>query len=650
LIDFDSEFTQAIESAVGGQLYHVVVDSNETVRELIQNRSFRERTNYLPLNKIQSRPCSKAVIEKAKSIAESMGGSVYYARDIVKSVVPGEYEQIIDFAFGNFFIVDHIDVANKIGFNREINCMVVTLDGDKVEPQGFASGGFNSNNYVSVFKKWGIFKTFKPELLALESSISKVKDEIDILTSNIQQKEILLSREQTLIQKQETVKAALRQCSDVNASFQRAEIEKRIENDEIELEDLKLGLGRASEDLNQIISTLKTTRAASGDQGFSSDIIKKEMSKITEEIDRLDDQLRKSEKDSRMLKESINGSEDAFKRKLKEKESAETKIKKIAEEIENKKTELKSLIEGIGDKSSFKNQLSSKIEKLEFEALHQQKILSELFEQIKIAEDELEKNLEAKESTFDSKMKAEREIEQLLKKNPSLRVETSLDNILGNESYDSISKSLNVIKSRISDLLPKLNMQAGNKKESLLEKIQDLNQKKNILQNDKEKLKIDLSTLDTLSRQAYENCFEAVNKNLSVLFSKLLPHAAAKMVAVPDGVEIKIAFNNKWKDSLSELSGGQRSLLALSLLLSMLKYKSAPFYILDEIDAAMDLSHTENIGQIIADNFGGSQFLVISLKKGMYESSNLLFRTALIEGVSTVERIKKIKENTSDIN
>ena len=61
---------------------------------------------------------------------------------------------------------------------------------------------------------------------------------------------------------------------------------------------------------------------------------------------------------------------------------------------------------------------------------------------------------------------------------------------------------------------------------------------------------------------------------------------------VEKGLELKVGFNNAWKSSLSELSGGQRSLLALSLILALLRYQPAPLYILDEIDSALDLSHT----------------------------------------------------------
>lgn len=74
-----------------------------------------------------------------------------------------------------------------------------------------------------------------------------------------------------------------------------------------------------------------------------------------------------------------------------------------------------------------------------------------------------------------------------------------------------------------------------------------------------------------------------------------------------DGLEVKVAFGDVWKESLSELSGGQRSLVALSLILSLLRFKPAPLYILDEVDAALDLSHTQNIGHMLKTHFKNSQ-------------------------------------------
>lgn len=104
------------------------------------------------------------------------------------------------------------------------------------------------------------------------------------------------------------------------------------------------------------------------------------------------------------------------------------------------------------------------------------------------------------------------------------------------------------------------------------------------------------------------------------------------------GLEVRVAFGGVWKASLSELSGGQKSLLALSLILAMLLFKPAPIYILDEVDAALDLSHTQNIGRMIKSHFPQSQFIVVSLKEGMFNNANVIMRTKFVDGVSTVTR------------
>lgn len=126
-------------------------------------------------------------------------------------------------------------------------------------------------------------------------------------------------------------------------------------------------------------------------------------------------------------------------------------------------------------------------------------------------------------------------------------------------------------------------------------------EKRETIRQDKLIINAGMEDLDIKKKEALEKCYMAVNKNLGKIFSTFLPGTNAKVQQIvgkdlSEGLELSVAFNNVWKSSLTELSGGQRSLLALSFLLSLLLYKPAPFYILDEIDAALDLSHTENIG------------------------------------------------------
>lgn len=123
-------------------------------------------------------------------------------------------------------------------------------------------------------------------------------------------------------------------------------------------------------------------------------------------------------------------------------------------------------------------------------------------------------------------------------------------------------------------------------------------------------------------------------------------HAGAGLRAVNDengtltGLQLKVSFNGVEKESLTELSGGQRSLLALSLILALLKFQPAPIYILDEIDSALDLSHTQNIGQMIRKYFNKSQFLIVSLKEGMFANANVVYKVVFKDNRSTVQRLE----------
>merc|ERR1711871_1780279 len=163
-----------------------------------------------------------------------------------------------------------------------------------------------------------------------------------------------------------------------------------------------------------------------------------------------------------------------------------------------------------------------------------------------------------------------------------------------------------------------------------------------MLENDRQKIEDVIKKLDDQKKEALEKTWFKVTKDFGSIFSTLLPGADAKLEKVSesiiDGIEVKVAFNNVWKESLTELSGGQRSLLALSLILGLLLFKPAPMYILDEVDAALDLSHTQNIGTMLKTHFSGSQFIVVSLKEGMFNNANVIFRTRFIDGVSCVIR------------
>ena len=140
----------------------------------------------------------------------------------------------------------------------------------------------------------------------------------------------------------------------------------------------------------------------------------------------------------------------------------------------------------------------------------------------------------------------------------------------------------------------------------------DLMRKKLTVETDKAKIKKVIAELDRKKKEELRAAWDKVNHDFGSIFSTLLPGSKARLqppegLDVLDGLEVKVAFGDVWKDSLNELSGGQRSLVALSLILSLLLFKPAPLYILDEVDAALDLSHTQNIGRMLKTHFRHSQ-------------------------------------------
>lgn len=244
---------------------------------------------------------------------------------------------------------------------------------------------------------------------------------------------------------------------------------------------------------------------------------------------------------------------------------------------------------------------------------------------------------------------AEKLIESLLSKFPWIESEKSSfgqknsDYDFGRRNPEAIREKLADLQAEQDELSKKINKKVMSMFEKAEQEYQDLLQRKTIIENDKSKIESVIDELQAKKNETLNKTWTKVNRDFGSIFSTLLPGANAKLEpeegrSVLDGLCVRVALGNVWKESLTELSGGQRSLLALSLVLSLLLFKPAPMYILDEVDAALDLSHTQNIGTMIKNHFNHSQFIVVSLKEGMFQNANVLFRTKFVDGVSTVSR------------
>jgi structural maintenance of chromosome 2 len=137
----------------------------------------------------------------------------------------------------------------------------------------------------------------------------------------------------------------------------------------------------------------------------------------------------------------------------------------------------------------------------------------------------------------------------------------------------------------LEDIHNNLSRSINKKALAMMEKAEEeydsLDRKRRTIESDRIAIERVISGLDKKKNEALVAAYEKVNKDFGSIFSMLLPGARAELRPVEggsvlDGLEVKVAFGQTWKDSLTELSGGQRSLLALSLVLALLRFKPAP--------------------------------------------------------------------------
>lgn len=198
-----------------------------------------------------------------------------------------------------------------------------------------------------------------------------------------------------------------------------------------------------------------------------------------------------------------------------------------------------------------------------------------------------------------------------------------------------------LLQEKFSSMRRKVNVNIMSMIENVEKKETSLKTMVKTIEKDKNKIVNTINKLNGYKRDTLNTTYQKVSKDFGAIFADLLPGSFAKLVPidmmdVTKGLEVKVKLGQVWKESLVELSGGQRSLIALSLIMALLQFKPAPMYILDEVDAALDLSHTQNIGHLIKTRFKGSQFIVVSLKEGMFTNANRVFRTRFQDGTSIV--------------
>ena len=636
----DPAMATALEVVAGGKLYQVVVDTETTGKALLSKGQLQKRVTIIPLNKIDARGLSDAQIARAATVSN---GDAKLALSLVTS--DPDVESVMRYVFGKAFVCSSGAVAREVAFDKNVLANCVTVEGDMLNPGGLLTGG-SRGGQASVLKKLHAMYEAEAEKADAERAFSGIRAE--------------LAR----------AKKALDALADLEADADAAEHALGLVRAKLE--------GSEAHQLAEKVVELTNVVASETEAAEKAELAKKEASELAS---KLEEEIRAfaSERDARLAdaEKALKAAKSAVAAARADIKAAETEMRDAKVERESAAAERAAILDAAKSADDAAEALEAEAAEAEARVVDAQAALDALNAELEThraalaacdaeaqamlkARQKLERQADAdavERKTLEHKRaRAARDAEESAKRLETLERdfpwipgEAHLFGVEGSE-YDFEAKDAEASRRELDQhesAQAQLSKRVNKKVIAMFDKAEAefkaLQEKRRIVVNDRTKIEAVISELDEKKKEALRVTWTKVNADFGSIFSTLLPSTTAKLEP-PEGesflagLEVKVAFGGVWKESLTELSGGQRSLLALSLILALLLFKPAPIYILDEVDAALDLSHTQNIGRMIRQHFPFSQFIVVSLKEGMFNNANCIFRTKFVDGVSTVTR------------
>ncbi|KAK4134310.1 SMC2-like protein, partial [Trichocladium antarcticum] len=644
LFTLDKQFTQAataLEICAGGRLYNVVVDTEVTGTQLLQGGRLRKRVTIIPLNKISAFKASAQTIATAQTIAP---GKVELALSLVG--YDEEISSAMEFVFGNTLVCADGETAKRVTFDPNVRMRSITLEGDAYDPSGTLSGGSAPNSsgvLVTLQKLNEITRQLREaeaslgqlqSLIAREKSkldqAKKIKKALDLKTHEIKLAEDQISgnSSSSIIQEVQNMKETITQLkqSGLEAKQRQAEASadaRRIEKDMKDFDNNKDGK------LIELQASVDKLRAALEKTVVSNKALQKELQAAQLDSEQVSGDLAAAREQLQEIDVAIKGQQEEVEELVRKQKKVKETHDAAQAQLDDERTKLHVFDDEL---RALEEAVRSKTARITEEGLEKQKLGHQI--------DKFHKEQQAASQRV---TEMEREHEWIADAHEQFgRTGTPYD-FTGQNIAECKATHRNLLE-RSQGLRKKINPKVMNMIDSVEKKEVSLKHMMKTVVRDKRKIEDTIVNLDDYKKKALQETWQKVNADFGQIFAELLPGSFAKLdppegKTISEGLEVKVCLGRVWKQSLTELSGGQRSLIALSLIMALLQFKPAPMYILDEVDAALDLSHTQNIGRLIKTRFKGSQFIVVSLKDGMFQNANRIFRTRFSEGTSMVQAL-----------
>lgn len=617
----DKEYATALEVAISGRMAHIVVDDDHTAAIAIEmlKSSKAGRATFIPLNKIA--PCPK------KLSLPKDNGVIDFAINLID--FDDIYIDAFYYAVGDTIVVEDLDCARRLMGRYRI----VTLAGELIEKSGSMTGGSQRKSRLKFAQNDDEeLENLKSKLKELEDKRKNLNSKKTDLDNKLDKIRAEYSSSMTEYNKAKVELSNL----DNKAKNNKAQFEENqeiIKNNTVQTEEVTKKLDRAeekhmklSDELAQLNDEIQKIDALINDDVLKE--LKEKTETLDEEIKRLENIITGIENEITGIQQQITFGEEVVIKTSKEEivnitatneglEKDKVRYASEIKELEVRYKELNDDIEKINEKLGVllkeRDEIKTRMDKVETDKhLKESDIekLAELVESCKARRRELEPQFET----------AKEELEKT-------GVDVSkLEPV--NLSVDEITAKISRLDKRI-DGLGLVNMRALTEYDNKLARQKELKEQIDTLSQERVQILERMQGYEQLKKESFLTTYNEININFKDIFHKLSDGEGSLILEneedpLSGGLTIEAQIRDKEKQRLLGLSGGEKSLTALAFFLAIQRYMPAPFYAFDEVDMHLDPINIEKLTQMIQYQAKekDTQFIVVSLRKPMFESSD----------------------------
>ena len=643
-LTFDTRYQTALEIALGGASQNVIVEDEATAKRAIAflKEKRQGRATFLPLTTIKPRQLSGQQI----SLLESSDGFLGLASDLVT------YQPNLDVIFQNLLgtiaIFDTIDHANKAALATKFQVRMVTMDGAEIRPGGAFAGGSNRNNSTTFIK---------PELDALLGEIAE-------LSSQLQEQESLVAAKKTsLDQTREALETIKAEGEEARLNQQSARIHQEQAENRLAQLSVQYDL-----QMSQVSPTILTeldeeaTKEAANVKALNEKKIalEQQINQVRDNRDSIQESLQKlkTQKGQLTLVQAEATSQLRFEqidlRRLQEEKATTEKDIAILEDLINQKVValedttiefLEEQLQAASDKQSQTNQILIRL-KFELEDIDGQfEDLEERLQQARTKNDDLIRKQAKLEADCEQAGDTLRTLLGNLTEHFKLSFEAAQSQAKAVENLASAEQNLKNLERAIR-ALGQVNLDAIEQYDEVNNRLTFLNEQRTDILSARDLLLDTIHEMDDEVKERFKVTFEAIRESFKQTFKQMFGGGSADLILTENdiltaGVEISVQPPGKKIQSLNLMSGGEKALSALALLFSIIRVKTIPFVILDEVEAALDEANVKRFGDYLNRFDKESQFIVVTHRKGTMAAADAIYGVTMQEsGVSKIVSVK----------